>query len=408
MSQKMIELSARTYQISKSLNYVAQPLIRRVVVLDINKRDIRFAQTAKNKTDALTMIVHDLISKGCVDSGYLKGVFQREAQGSTYLGHGIAIPHGTVETRSKVKKTGLSIFHFADGINWDNGQTVHLVIGIAAKSDEHLDILKRLTHLLSDKDIDNNIASLENIEQIVELLSPTPQSKAECNPSLIKLNFPASDIVQITAVAGGLLKHAGHIGSRALTDMITQEPIHLGKGLWLVSSSKQVTHTAVSVVTTVNDCQYNNHKVKGLIAIAACNQSHLPILENISKSVFEGQHEDLFNSSTNEIIEKLTGDKLTTVPEDMDHNEIFTIHNAHGLHARPSAVLVAEAKKFEATILVSNLNGSEKVVNAKSLMKVITLGVKCGHQLKFSAQGPDSKQAILSIGAVIKAGLGEH
>ena len=49
----------------------------------------------------------------------------------------------------------------------------------------------------------------------------------------------------------------------------------------------------------------------------------------------------------------------------MDHNEIFTIHNAHGLHARPSAVLVAEAKKFEATILVSNLNGSEKVVNAK-------------------------------------------
>ena len=377
-------------------------------MLDIKKSDISFGQAAGNKADALNLIVHDLINKGCVDSGYLKGVFDRESQNSTYLGQGIAIPHGTIETRSQVKKTGLSIFHFADGIDWENGETVHLVIGIAAKSDEHLDILKRLTHVLSDEDVHNKIMQLQSLEEIVELLSPKHQSMAECTPSLIKLNFPASDMVQMTAVAAGLLKNAGHIGAESLSVLIAQEPTYLGNALWLARCSKQVTRTAVSVVTTSSVCEYKGHRVKGLIAVAACNQTHLPILENVSHWVFEGKQSDLFDLSVNQIIETLTGEKLTTAPECMDHNEVFTIHNTHGLHARPSAVLVAEAKKFESTILVSNLSGSEKVVNAKSLMKVITLGVKCGHQLKFSAQGPDSKQAILSIGAVIKAGLGEH
>ncbi|MCV5736866.1 HPr family phosphocarrier protein, partial [Escherichia coli] len=79
----------------------------------------------------------------------------------------------------------------------------------------------------------------------------------------------------------------------------------------------------------------------------------------------------------------------------------------HGLHARPGAMLVAEAKKFESNIRVANLDGDGKAVNAKSLMKVIALGVKHGHQLQFSAEGPDAAQALESIGNAIASGLGE-
>ncbi len=70
-------------------------------------------------------------------------------------------------------------------------------------------------------------------------------------------------------------------------------------------------------------------------------------------------------------------------------------------------MLVAEAKKFESTIRVSNLDGDGKEVNAKSLMKVIALGVKHGHQLQFVAEGDDAAQALESIGKAIASGLGE-
>lgn len=70
-------------------------------------------------------------------------------------------------------------------------------------------------------------------------------------------------------------------------------------------------------------------------------------------------------------------------------------------------MLVAEAKKFESTIKVENLNGDGKPANAKSLMKVIALGVKRGNELKFTASGPDAQQALDAIGVAIESGLGE-
>ncbi|GAM71414.1 fructose-specific phosphocarrier protein [Vibrio sp. JCM 19236] len=68
---------------------------------------------------------------------------------------------------------------------------------------------------------------------------------------------------------------------------------------------------------------------------------------------------------------------------------------------------MAECKKFESNIRVANLDGDGKVVNAKSLMKVIALGVKHGHQLQFTAEGSDAAEALASIGKAIESGLGE-
>ena len=70
-------------------------------------------------------------------------------------------------------------------------------------------------------------------------------------------------------------------------------------------------------------------------------------------------------------------------------------------------MLVAEAKKFESTIRVENLDGEGGSVNAKSLMKVIALGVKHGHRLQFTADGADAELALTSIGKAIESGLGE-
>ena len=78
-----------------------------------------------------------------------------------------------------------------------------------------------------------------------------------------------------------------------------------------------------------------------------------------------------------------------------------------GLHARPGTMLVNTIKQFTSDITVTNLDGSGKPANGRSLMKVVALGVKKGHRLRFTAQGDDARQALDAIGEAIASGLGE-
>ena len=66
-----------------------------------------------------------------------------------------------------------------------------------------------------------------------------------------------------------------------------------------------------------------------------------------------------------------------------------------------------EIKQFNSDITVTNLDGTGKPANGRSLMKVVALGVKKGHRLRFTAQGADAEQALKAIGDAIAAGLGE-
>ena len=83
------------------------------------------------------------------------------------------------------------------------------------------------------------------------------------------------------------------------------------------------------------------------------------------------------------------------------------IKNEHGLHARPSAVLVNEVKKYQDKIEVQNLDKNSPLVSAKSLMKIVALGATKGTTLRFVATGEDAQAALDGIGAAIDAGLGE-
>jgi len=85
----------------------------------------------------------------------------------------------------------------------------------------------------------------------------------------------------------------------------------------------------------------------------------------------------------------------------------FVIRNEHGLHARPGTALVSVIKQFNSEITVTNLDGSGKPANGRSLMKVVALGVKKGHHLRFTASGEDAELALKTIGEAIAAGLGE-
>ena len=370
-------------------------------MLSLSKNDIAMQQMASNKQDAIKALAADLEATGLVQTGYVNGMLAREQQNSTYLGNGIAIPHGTTETRHFVNHTGVKIHHFPQGVPWGNDQTVYLAIGIAAKSDEHLGILKQLTRVLSADGIEDKLRHCESEQAIIALLNGDEQQEAECNVDLILKQFPAQDLLQLTAVAAGLIKYQGFAETATVTDAINQGPTYLGQGLWLVKSNKQVKRTAIAVVTPQVPFEELAHPVAGMIMVAANNNAHKANLEHLTNLIYQGKISEWLASSAVEMVTALTQVALS------GSQATFIIRNPHGLHARPGAMLVNTTKKFDADIQVVNVTSGSKPVNAKSLMKVIGLGVKCGSELQFTAQGSDAEAALTAIGQAIADGLGE-
>ncbi len=99
-------------------------------MLELANEQIAMGQVAVDKASALRLLADRLVADGLVAEGYLDGLQAREAQGSTFLGQGIAIPHGTPQTRDLVFATGVRLLQFPDGVDWGDGQ-----IGLGRRSD---------------------------------------------------------------------------------------------------------------------------------------------------------------------------------------------------------------------------------------------------------------------------------
>lgn len=145
-------------------------------MFQLSPQDIHLGAAAADKQEAIRQVAAALTEAGCVSAGYVDGMLQRELQTSTYLGNGIAIPHGTTDTRDLVLKTGVQVFQFPQGIAWGEGQTAYVAIGIAARSDEHLALLRQLTHVLSDDGVAERLAKTTSAEELRGLLMGEQQS----------------------------------------------------------------------------------------------------------------------------------------------------------------------------------------------------------------------------------------
>lgn len=117
----------------------------------LTKEYIRLGLEALSKQDAIRDAGKILYDSGCVEAGYVDAMIEREMDCSTYIGNGVAIPHGTNEARKLIKKSGVSILQYPDGVDF-NGNTAYLVIAIAATGDQHLNILAELAKIIEDKD----------------------------------------------------------------------------------------------------------------------------------------------------------------------------------------------------------------------------------------------------------------
>ena len=117
----------------------------------LDAKDVVLNQSFANKKEAITFLANRLIEAGVVKDKYDECMLEREAQNATYLGNGIAIPHGTTDRRDDVLQTGVKVIQMPEGVVWgDTDEVAYLAIAIAANSTEHLQLLKRLTRLLGD------------------------------------------------------------------------------------------------------------------------------------------------------------------------------------------------------------------------------------------------------------------
>lgn len=114
---------------------------------------ILLGATAVTKADAIRQSGELLVSSGCVKPGYVDGMLAREETMSTYLGNGVAIPHGQYDNRADILQTGISVLQLPDGVEWEDGEKAYLIIGIAASSDEHVGVLANLAEVIEDEEM---------------------------------------------------------------------------------------------------------------------------------------------------------------------------------------------------------------------------------------------------------------
>ncbi|TPH09044.1 fused PTS fructose transporter subunit IIA/HPr protein [Haemophilus haemolyticus] len=376
-------------------------------MLELSESNIHLNANAADKQQAIEMAASALVQANNVENGYLQGMLAREQQTSTFLGNGIAIPHGTLDTRSMVKKTGVQVFQFPQGIEWGEGNIAYVVIGIAARSDEHLSLLRQLTHVLSDEDTAAKLAKITDVAEFRAILMGETIEPFEIPAANISLDVDTQSLLTLVAINAGQLQVQSAVENRFISEVINNAALPLGKGLWVTDSVVGNVKNALAFSRAKTIFSHNGKAVKGVITVAAISDQINPTLARL---LDDDVQTTLLNGNSTEILTTLLGSENEVETQSIEGAVVgtFTIRNEHGLHARPSANLVNEVKKFTSKITVQNLTRESEVVSAKSLMKIVALGVTQGHRLRFVAEGEDAKQAIEALGKAIADGLGEN
>ncbi|GAB6904172.1 Multiphosphoryl transfer protein (Includes: Phosphoenolpyruvate-protein phosphotransferase; Phosphocarrier protein HPr; Fructose-specific phosphotransferase enzyme IIA component) [Desulfosarcina cetonica] len=172
-------------------------------MMKLQGSNIQLHARAENKADAIRQVGRLLVDNGHIKPGYIESMLGREKIANTFLGNGIAIPHGLPKDRELILQTGIAVMQIPEGVAWNPGETVYLVVGIAARSDEHIEILTNLTHVLDDEKLVQQLATTDDAEAIVTCLTRMPvASPAAAPPSAVLSDFDKSIEVTVSGEHG--------------------------------------------------------------------------------------------------------------------------------------------------------------------------------------------------------------
>ena len=122
-----------------------------------------------DKENVIRRVGQMLVDSGYVDQPYVEAMLERESSFSTFMGNGLALPHGVESAKKDIKASGIAVMVFPEGIDW-SGNEVHIVIGIAGVGEEHLQILSTIEEKVLDEEA---LAELKSgdVETVYRILS---------------------------------------------------------------------------------------------------------------------------------------------------------------------------------------------------------------------------------------------
>ncbi len=167
------ELSYVIVTPTKAKTKTTKPKSTKKTAVKLTDKDIVLAYEGTDKNETIKFIGEKMVELGYVDEGYVDGMLERETLVSTYLGEGVAVPHGTEESRSFIKKTGIIFCQSPQGIKWgdDDDDRAKMIIGIAAHGNEHIEILSALTNALDDQKTVEQLVTTKDKKVAVKILN---------------------------------------------------------------------------------------------------------------------------------------------------------------------------------------------------------------------------------------------
>ncbi len=135
----------------------------------INKNGVKLNLPSVTKEEAIRRAGELLVEQGCVEPSYIDAMLDREKLITTYMGMGLAIPHGTSQAKGTVKKTGIVFTQYPDGVPFGD-EKAQLVIGIAGVGDEHIEMLGKIANALDDEEVLNKMKTTDDIDWIMDIL----------------------------------------------------------------------------------------------------------------------------------------------------------------------------------------------------------------------------------------------
>jgi mannitol/fructose-specific phosphotransferase system IIA component len=136
----------------------------------LNRNNIRLNLPVEFHEDAIRRAGKLLVEGGYVQERYVDGMIARNRSFSTAIGNHIAIPHGEKEYKQDILKTGICVLTYPQGLDWD-GETVYLVVGIAARGEEHLDILNNIVDKLDTGEDVKKLVQMGSKDAILDLFT---------------------------------------------------------------------------------------------------------------------------------------------------------------------------------------------------------------------------------------------
>ena len=224
----------------------------------LEKKNIILNCRTVTREEAVKACGRLMLESGYIEEGYIQAMLDRDRSDSVAVGSHVAIPHSNSESRTLVKKTGLTVMTYPDGIDW-NGERVRLVIGIASKDEDHLEILKHVAAVAADEKAADRLVDTADLNTLYTCLNGLDMTKAD-HPVLEKKNIilGCQTVTPEEAIkaCGKLLVESGYVSESYIQGMLERNAdfsVAIGSHMAIPhgtrDSSKFIQRTGIVVMT---------------------------------------------------------------------------------------------------------------------------------------------------------------